>query len=1329
MTRNNKKGRYYDRLSILLPTQFSIIPQTAKKHDGKTKIRPQTSFHTSRGMLKSRTEKKMQINLDSVDKIVSDNPASAKVETPTYKTRKTPIYVAPIHIPVLKLSEASRSTLMSNDKFVDTNVRPLSVLSMRPPLLKSLDIDGKVPLAGASEPYDSTPVSPKRKLAETLLRTSDTAREVPMITRDEYSESTPVSLKRKISGTLSRVSDASKESSSSIIDKQPENTNVTLKRRASETRSTECLKSDFVLEKYNPDDYSVGSSGYSSARSDIPQAIDFKGMERTSSFPYIPPLATDLSELIGIVDSPPQSISPYTYTEQVIDLCDEEFEQFVEEDHLFLKSVIEGHKFTTDQVHSLFTSLSDNQYIIISKIVVYQYFKMAKISNLVSDFCLCPTVAEFSTKLEASCVELFDTRSAILMIDVNSANIFVNHPRLLIYPHGVGFVGTAFGEKKQIVAPNPLKSHVFDEMYDLPFCEDAEMIIVQPIIDPDDDKCYGVILMIDKIHKSGANFLYWPQSEMCLLKYFSDQLWRVFRRFKREIDQSSSLMLRMTKFISKQHSIPRLVGIFRDSLIKSINCVGVSIFVKIDDLVHLIEYKDQDVVIRAIPAEKVGICSECFKGNDVNCRNASEHANYSKLTDSEFRESCVICSPLVIDGENVGAVAARGKTNDVCFTQTDINNLKILCTAFVQPLLSAIKNQRKVNELRSAIKAQDKLISLLKTAESLASDMNLDSLIEKIIENSTKLVDADRGTLYITDGSRTHLISKVAQGTGSFMIPIDTGLAGTVASTGKVINIDDVYRDSRFNSSIDKKTGYRTKSLMTLPVFDQKKDIIAVVQLINKLNGGSFTERDIEMAKAMLVFTGIALSNARMIENALDTTNQINALFKTINMLILESQGSLMMLNILTTLRNLIYADRCTLFVVNGDEIISSLAEGENTTIKVEKGKGIVGITAVTGETMNIPDAYSDSRFNCEIDKMTGYKTRSILSTPVFNYENEIVAVIEFINKDIVKNSGVFSAEDEALVSAFTSLLSYAFDREKSREDNELNVGVQFANLLTSEEEKQMNPVSAMLISSDIQILIQECKFDSRDISNLTSLKLCVYIIWKLGLVEYLGYSNGQTVQVLLKVHDNLSRDAWLETVNSLHTLFLLLTTTSLHEFFTQQEICAITIAVLGLRLGRVEYPNQQRDTALEIIFNTSSINEITVCEKIVETILIEKNQPDVFWKTLFDCVLSTDTKNHFEIIYSARLLLFPKNMLNPSKHKSVVAKLIMKAVMFSIGLKHSDTFEEWVTRCNFSPKEVVAYINFMILPVFTCLQKIDENLSSMINQIDSNLSNWIEKC
>lgn len=132
-----------------------------------------------------------------------------------------------------------------------------------------------------------------------------------------------------------------------------------------------------------------------------------------------------------------------------------------------------------------------------------------------------------------------------------------------------------------------------------------------------------------------------------------------------------------------------------------------------------------------------------------------------------------------------------------------------------------------------------------------------------------------------------------------------------------------------------------------------------------------------------------------------------------------ELQLDRLLLVIMDEVRKALYADRCTVFLLDEDknELWSKVAHGESE-IRFPRRLGIAGYVAATGEILNITDAYSDSRFNQEIDKKTGYHTRNMLTFPMANKLGEIIGVFQVLNK----HAGSFTRNDEELLSAISCI-------------------------------------------------------------------------------------------------------------------------------------------------------------------------------------------------------------------------------------------------------------------------------------------------------------------
>lgn len=126
-------------------------------------------------------------------------------------------------------------------------------------------------------------------------------------------------------------------------------------------------------------------------------------------------------------------------------------------------------------------------------------------------------------------------------------------------------------------------------------------------------------------------------------------------------------------------------------------------------------------------------------------------------------------------------------------------------------------------------------------------------------------------------------------------------------------------------------------------------------------------------------------------------------------------------------LSQLLNAERCSLFLVEGNSLLLKVARDleEGVEIRIPIGSGIAGAAAETGEVINIPDAYADRRFNPDVDKRTGYRTRSILSLPIKNQQGHVFAVAQLLNR---KDGQPFDQNDEARFLSFIESIGVIFE-------------------------------------------------------------------------------------------------------------------------------------------------------------------------------------------------------------------------------------------------------------------------------------------------------------
>jgi len=227
------------------------------------------------------------------------------------------------------------------------------------------------------------------------------------------------------------------------------------------------------------------------------------------------------------------------------------------------------------------------------------------------------------------------------------------------------------------------------------------------------------------------------------------------------------------------------------------------------------------------------------------------------------------------------------KNNDKFVALCHYNNAKNICSeinedfGLIGYIIARIKQIREHQDFLTA-PTSDPLVSLVKIGRSITAQTDINILLKVIAEETKTALRADRCTVFLLDKKTNELWSKVALGIESEEIrfPADKGLAGYTVRTGKSINITDAYNDKRFNPDVDKSTGYKTKTILCMPIKNNNQEIIGAFQVLNKLDG-IFTKNDEDLLIAIGGSACIALENAQLFEQQKELYKEQKLLFES----------------------------------------------------------------------------------------------------------------------------------------------------------------------------------------------------------------------------------------------------------------------------------------------------------------------------------------------------------------------------------------------------------------------------------------------------------------
>jgi putative nucleotidyltransferase with HDIG domain len=168
--------------------------------------------------------------------------------------------------------------------------------------------------------------------------------------------------------------------------------------------------------------------------------------------------------------------------------------------------------------------------------------------------------------------------------------------------------------------------------------------------------------------------------------------------------------------------------------------------------------------------------------------------------------------------------------------------------------------------LNEQMKANKRISNLLDVALDLTAEVDFDRLFHMIISRVTKVMDAERTSLYMIDWDKNEIWTIVAEQIRKFRLPIGEGISGLVAKTGETINVADAWELPYFKRDFDIQQNFRTKGVLCMPITSRDGERIAVIQVLNKKGGEVFDDEDVIILKALASQVAIAIENSQLVE-------------------------------------------------------------------------------------------------------------------------------------------------------------------------------------------------------------------------------------------------------------------------------------------------------------------------------------------------------------------------------------------------------------------------------------------------------------------------------
>ncbi|PBC29814.1 cGMP-specific 3',5'-cyclic phosphodiesterase [Apis cerana cerana] len=535
---------------------------------------------------------------------------------------------------------------------------------------------------------------------------------------------------------------------------------------------------------------------------------------------------------------------------------------------------------------------------------------------------------------------------------------------------------------------------------------------------------------------------------------------------------------------------------------------------------------------------------------------------------------------------------------------------------------------------REELNRLDESDLFMELIRDVANELDINVLCHKILVNVGLLTHADRGSLFLAKGplEDRYLVAKlfdVTQDTEleeaiqkakneEIKIPFGVGIAGYVAQTKEIINIKDAYKDPRFNSSIDMRTGYKTTLILSMPICNYEGDVIGVAQIINKTNGSNeFTDRDVEVFQRYLTFCGIGIQNAQLFELSVQEYRR-NQILLNLARNIFEEQNNLecLVTKIMTEAKELLKCERCAVYLLDLDCGEAATNEGNKfTTIfemdnETQKAKvyrpsasdlsnplsQIARYVAATGQILNIGDV--TTWLKKDVVQAGSDPIKSILCMPIVNGQRNVIGVAQLINKD---NGTSFTDSDVSIFEAFAIFCGLGIHNTQMYESAcklmaKQKVALECLSYHATASNDDTLKLTSEPIPSAESYNLYSFTFIDFDLTDEDTCRATIRMFKQCDLIQKFHIPYEVLCRWILSVKKNyrpVKYHNWRHALNVAQTMFAMLKTGKMEQFMTDLEILGLLVACLCHDLDHRGTNNafqMKTESPLAILYSTSTM-------------------------------------------------------------------------------------------------------------------------------------------
>ena len=952
--------------------------------------------------------------------------------------------------------------------------------------------------------------------------------------------------------------------------------------------------------------------------------------------------------------------------------------------------------------------------------------------------------------IEDTILSIYDGVKAFFWEEANTKDILYSRTLNIVMRKSQGVIGAAFVGRSTLNIPRVSSHPAYSERDEGPFCQPSAATLLLPLQN-EQNIVVGVVQLV-RDEPFDADFV-------TTMELFGERF-KLHYPYLKNRSALEGIWGQISPIVTTDHFLHtnmKKVAAFFD-------CRCCEVWIKSGDAV--VRYGTEKTLL---PEESGGIVlSAINEKQNVNIMVNKYHPSYNPAIDGTEEESVLVCVVPTKDEEVGCAIALRSPNGRRVFVRSEEEKLMKIAPMLLVCLSNADEFKSIDDKYQASRMEKKGLHVLLDVARLISQQLDTSHLSKMIIEKGRELTNADRCSLFLLNEKKDRLITSLHSGLDSCIdIPVTSGIVGKSVTEGVALNIPDAYDIDYFDRTVDQKTGYRTKQVLSVPIRNGEGEIMGATQMVNKKDGLPFTSWDLKIMEIFNLFCGVSLWNSKLYQDSCDMSSQLRSFFDVSFSLTTCENLTKILTDIVSSARTWIGAASASLFLYDepAGKLCSFIVDVKPDS-PVQQELGIASFAAKEKQEVIVDDLSSDPRFNQNLDKETCPSPMSVLAVPMLKSDGTLLGVAEIVNKE----SGHFTSGDTRMVKCFAGFAALAVENSRLKDIAEFGSVEIESSKWISEEEKNGHSIPAALQLTPEQIsAISTTNFFAGDFHGISLFKMIFHIFSKYHLLETFGVTNDTFFRFLFAIrqtYNEVPYHNWTHACDVTQFVACQISAANLDEVYTRFELYALLISAICHDANHNGYNNTyniKSETPLGILFKDQSVMEM---HHVTVTIrVLEDEQCNMFktlspadtskiWKLVIDLILCTDMAKHFSFLKQIDELISSDSFdLRDNSMRFLSMQLLLKVSDISNVSRPFHIAEQW---CNIlceeffrqgdqekasgiglssplndrdnvdKPKNQIGFYNFICLPTYNILSKVFPKLEYLCDNVKSNLSVWM---